>query len=68
MQQRDMVGFSDSPSLNGIRGGQAEPSEDDIAEKIFDWWISGKPYSKWYADKYLQMKIDFDEDNGKQQE
>ena len=57
-QYRDMVGFSDSPSLNGNRGGQNEPTEDDIAEKIFDWWISGKSYSKWYADKYLQLKLD----------
>lgn len=32
--------------------------EDEIAEKIFDWWISGKSYSKWYADKYLQLKLD----------
>lgn len=62
MQQRNMVGFSDSPSLNGIRGGQNEPTEDEIAEKIFDWWISGKAYSKWYADKYLQLHIDFDFD------
>lgn len=57
-QYRDMVGFSDRPSLNGNRGGQNEPTEDDIAEKIFDWWISGKSYSKWYADKYSQLKLD----------
>ncbi len=63
MQQRDMVGFSDSPSLNGDRGGRSqELTEDEIAEKIFSWWISGKAYSKWYADEYLQMKLDFDED------
>ena len=61
-----MVGFSDSPSLSGIRGGQAEPSEDEIAEKIFDWWISSLPYSKWYANKYLQLKLPlkFDEEDG----
>ena len=62
MQQRDMVGFSDSPSLNGDRGGYDEPTEDEIAEKIFSWWISGKAYSKWYADEYLQMRMDFEED------
>lgn len=60
MQQRDMGGFSDSPSLNDIRGGQNEPTEDEIAELIFDWWVSGKAYSKWYADKYMQLKFDFD--------
>ena len=26
---------------------------------MFDWWISGKSYKKWYAEKYLQQKIDF---------
>jgi hypothetical protein len=58
-----MVGFSDGPSLNGDRGGQnQEPTEDEIAEKIFNWWISGKAYSKWYADTYLQQHINFDYD------
>ena len=33
--------------------------ENEIAENIFDWWISGKSYKKWYADKFLQLKIDF---------
>ena len=64
MQLRDMVGCSDSPSANGVGGGgeNQQPTEDEIAEKIFSWWISGKAYSKWYADEYLQMKLDFDED------
>lgn len=50
----------DSPSLNGNRWGQNNPTEDEIAEKIFSWWISGKSYDKWYAETYLQTKIDFD--------
>lgn len=53
-------GFSPSPSHSGVRGGQNEPSEDEIAEKIFSWWISGKSYKKWYADTYLQLKFDFE--------
>lgn len=57
-RQPTLDGFSDSPSLNGISGGRNDPTEDEIAEKIFDWWISGKSYSKWYADKYLQLKLD----------
>lgn len=56
------TGFSPSPSLNGIRGGQNEQTEDEIAENIFDWWISGKSYSRWYADKYLQGKLNFKEE------
>ena len=37
-------------------------TEDEIADAIFDWWISGKPYKQWYADKYLQLKFDFGDD------
>lgn len=67
-------GFSDSPTSGGVDVGQY--MEDEIAEAIFDWWISGKPYKQWYAEKYLQQKIDFDfndetetseEDNGLEQ-
>lgn len=50
-------GFSNRPASGGVDAGQW--SEDEIAEAIFDWWISGKPYKKWYADKYLQQKFDF---------
>ncbi|WP_278996402.1 phosphoadenosine phosphosulfate reductase family protein [Prevotella disiens] len=31
------------------------------ASEMFDWWISGKSYKKWYSDKFLQQKIDFDD-------
>lgn len=34
-----------------------------IAENIFDWWISGISYEKWYSQKFLQQKIDFDNEN-----
>lgn len=50
--------FSDSPTSDGVDVGQY--TEDEIAEAIFDWWISGKPYKQWYAEKYLQYKINFD--------
>ena len=39
---------------------QSETTERQIAERIFDWWISGKAYSVWYAETFLQKKIDFD--------
>lgn len=29
------------------------------ASEMFDWWISGEGYKKWYSDKFLQQKIDF---------
>ena len=57
-------GFSDSPASGGVDAGQL--TEDEIAEAIFDWWISGKPYKQWYADKYLQQKINFEQDENQQ--
>lgn len=44
-------------------GGLQDKSqrEDLIAENIYDWWISGKSYKKWYADKFLQLKFEFEE-------
>ena len=35
-------------------------TEDEIAENILDYWISGLSYNKWYSKKFLQQKIDFD--------
>lgn len=45
------------PTYSGVDAEQY--TEDEIAEAIFDWWISGKPYKQWYAEKYLQLKINF---------
>lgn len=46
-------GFSDCVSPDGL----TEAQEDEIAENIFDWWISGKSYKKWYAEKFLQQDL-----------
>ena len=35
--------------------------ERQICENIFDWWISGKSYERWYADKFLQGRLFEDE-------
>ena len=61
IRRRALRKFFDSPSQQVNWGGQDEPSEDEIAEAIFDWWISGKPYKQWYADTYLQSKLEFEE-------
>ena len=53
----DTAGFLDSPS--GKNAGGAD-KEQEIAENIFDWWISGKSYEKWYADRFLQQTIKFE--------
>lgn len=50
-------GFSSSSSSDRL----TEEQENEIAENIYDWWISGKSYKQWYAEKFLQMKLDFDE-------
>ena len=51
-------GFSDSSSSGRLTD---EQREDIIAENIYDWWISGKSYKQWYAEKFQQMKFDFGE-------
>ena len=50
----------------GFSGGSSsgrltEEQEHEIAENIYDWWISGKPYKKWYAEKFQQLKLDLGE-------
>ena len=51
-------GFSDSSSSDRL----TEEQENEIAENIYDWWISGKSYKEWYADKFLQTKLEFPEE------
>lgn len=38
-----------------------EEQENEIAENVYDWWISGKSYKQWYAEKFQQLKLDFGE-------
>ena len=51
----------------GFSGGSSsdrltEEQENEIAENIYDWWISGKSYKQWYAEKFQQLKLDFGEE------
>lgn len=55
MESRN-TGFSSSSSSDRL----TEEQENEIAENIYDWWISGKSYKQWYAEKYLQQQINFD--------
>lgn len=50
-------GFSSSSSSDRL----TEEQENEIAENIYEWWISGKSYKQWYAEKFKQMKLDFGE-------
>ena len=36
------------------------------AEIGFKWWISGKSYKQFYADEFLQQKLEFNEERSKQ--
>lgn len=49
------IGFPFSSSSDRL----TEEQENEIAENIYDWWISGKSYKKWYAEKFQQLKLDF---------
>lgn len=48
------------PSNDGVWRGlpNRRSSEDEIAEDVFDWWLSNEPYKKWMAER-LSTKIDF---------
>ena len=60
LRSMERSGFSQSSSSDRLTD---EQREDLIAENIYDWWISGKSYKRWYADKFLQLKFDLSEDN-----
>lgn len=54
-----------SSRKQGFSGGSfsdrlTEEQENEIAENIYDWWVSGKSYKQWYAEKFLQQQINFD--------
>lgn len=55
--KKSHTGFSDSSSSDSL----TEEQQNEIAENIFDWWISGKSYKQWYAEKFIQTKLDLDE-------
>jgi len=55
-QHRPVGGFSDGSSSVGL----TEEQEREIAENIYDWWISGKGYKQWYAEKFLQQRLEFE--------
>ena len=49
--------FSSSSSSDRL----TEEQENEIAENIYEWWISGESYTQWYAEKFQQLKLDFGE-------
>lgn len=54
---------SDNGGCSAVVAEYDEQKEREIAEAIFDWWISKKPFKQWFAEKYQQGTLDFGEDN-----
>lgn len=54
--REDKIG--DNIIINNYWG---EGTEEEKCEQVFNWWISGKAYDKWYAETFLQTRIDFGE-------
>ena len=52
---QDCIGFSEGSSSDRLTDEQ----ENEIAENIYDWWISGKGYRQWYNEKFMQQTLNF---------
>nr|DAL58767.1 MAG TPA_asm: hypothetical protein [Caudoviricetes sp.] len=52
---KETIGFSESSSSDRL----TEEQENEIAENIYDWWISGKGYQQWYNEKFRQQTLNF---------
>ena len=52
---QDCIGFSEGSSSDRLTDEQ----ENEIAENIYDWWISGKGYKQWYNEKFRQQTLNF---------
>ena len=52
---QDCIVFSESSSSDRLTDEQ----ENEIAENIYDWWISGKGYQQWYNEKFRQQTLNF---------
>lgn len=47
-------------SSSSSSDGLTDEQEREIAENIYDWWISGMSYKRWYAERFLQYELEFD--------
>lgn len=53
---------SDNGDCSAVVAEYDEQKEREIAEAIFDWWCSKRPFAAWFAEKYQQGKLFTDED------
>ena len=49
---------SDNGDSSAVVAEYNEQRERQVAEAIWDWWISKLPYKDWYAKKYKQQHLD----------
>lgn len=54
---------SDNGDCSAVVAEYDEQKEKEIAEAIFDWWISKKPFKQWFAETYQQQKLDLFDDS-----
>ena len=59
----NMVSCNARVSSSSSSDRLTEEQENEIAENIYDWWISGKSYKQWYAERFQQLKIDFGDES-----
>ena len=63
--QRTLDGkFLDSGNgdCSAVAAEYDEQKERMIAEAIYDWWRSKRPFKQWFAETYQQGTLDFGED------
>ena len=46
-------------TIKWLKENGYNPHPEESEETNFRWWISGKSFRKFYADEFLQQKIDF---------
>lgn len=49
---------SDNGDSSAVVAEYNEQRERQVAEAIWDWWISKLSYKDWYAKKYKQQHLD----------
>lgn len=53
---------SDNGEASAVVAEYDEAKERQIAEYIFDWWVSKKSFKQWFAETFQQQTLDFDFD------
>lgn len=49
-------------TIQYLKANRNSKHAEESADMNFRWWISGKSYKQFYADEYLQQKLEFKEE------